>query len=111
MIHEILNDMSLESLDYFLNVCSDDDWKKQQRLRAFILLKFIEDNNLLASESKLSTKTFDDAFELFQHDLTDVGHQWYEEAVCQWDDLQDEGQPADNIDILTSSLNKMRENA
>ena len=100
--------ISLESLSYFLNACPDADWKDHHRLRAMTLLKFIEQNNLISKDSKLSLETIIDDFELYGSDLTDEGFEWYVLAVDRWYDSFDRGQSPDNIKILEKYLKKIR---
>ena len=98
----------LESLRDMLNRCPDADWQKTSRKESYNLLKFLEDNNLLSKTSKLSTKTFNDDFELYGSDLTDEGDEWYDLARDKWSDSFDRGQSPDNIKILEKYLKKIR---
>ena len=98
----------LESLRKMLNRCPDDDWQIHHRKTSYNLLKFLEDNNLLSKTSKLSTKTFNDDFELHGSDLTDEGDELYDTGVQKWYDSHDRGQSPDNIKILEKYLKKIR---
>ena len=90
----------ISSLKSALNRCPDEDYHIHQRKRAFNLLKFLEDNNLLSKTSKLSTETFSDDFELYGWDLTDEGDEWYDQAVDRWYDSFDRGQSPDNKKLI-----------
>jgi len=105
---DVIKALSLESLAYYLSVCSDQDWAKKQRERALSLLKFLEENQLLAKESSLSSAHFDDDFELFEKDLNEEGCRLYEEAISDWDDAIDQGLNPSNIKILSDYLKQIK---
>lgn len=98
----------IEDLKSALNRCPDEDYHIHQRKRAYNLLKFLEDNQLLSDTSKLSTETFSDDFELHGTDLTDEGFELYRTGVQKWYQSFDRGQSADNIKLLEKYLKKIR---
>lgn len=109
MYDNILNDMSLESLNYLLSVSNDQNWQDLQRKRAQYLLQFIKKNQLLNQNSSHNSKEIDDNFELFPDDLNELGQKWYAHAVPEWDDLLDEGLNPENTDILLNVLKNLKE--
>lgn len=106
---DVIKALSLESLAYYLSVCSDQEWGKKQRERAFSLLKFLEENQLLAKDSSLSSAHFDDKFELFEKDLNEEGSRLYEAAVGDWDEAIDQGLSPSDVQILTDQLQSLRQ--